>query len=200
MNTAIIAVVVSCFVAFLGVVVIILCICVKRRNGYQLLTTNSEDDGLPTSNSISDSIRSRANLLKRYLKRYHLPDTLRLHKVGRHCELRKYVTNTLGRDFKRGHAYYEFTNEVENIPEGKEVLLQDKQNTNKWFRLVQPEEVPAGDIKFCGEGIPRSTFGQKYKVFIQSFGSGTRHLPRDSYILYNCEDQVRITYLTLHLK
>ena len=99
-------------------------------------------------------------------------------------ELREFITETLSVEFRRGHAYYEFTNEVENILEGKEVLLQDKQNTNKWFRLVLPEKHDAGRSKLYGEGITRSSFGKQYRVFIQSFGSGARHLPHGSSILY----------------
>ena len=116
------------------------------------------------------------------------------HKVRSDCELRQYLTKTLSVEFRRGHSYFEFTNEVENILEGKEVLLQHKQ-TKKWFRLVQPGEAATGDIKLYGEGIARSTFGEQYTVFIQSFGSGARHLPRGTYILYNHDDQVIINYL-----
>ena len=78
---------------------------------------------------------------------------------------------------RRGHAYYEFTNEREDIPEGTDVLLQDKKK-EKWFQLVQPKDDDAGDInKFYGVGITRSSFGENYTVFIQSFGAGARHLP-----------------------
>ena len=100
------------------------------------------------------------------------------------------MTNTLSVDFKRGHTYYEFTNDIENILQGKQVLLQDKKNTMKWFQLVQPEETIVGNIKFYGEGIMRSSFGENYTVFIQSFGSGARHLPKGSRLLYNRDDQV----------
>ena len=77
------------------------------------------------------------NPLKQYLTPYHLPDTFKLHEVDGDCELREYITETLAHidEFKRGHTYYEFTNEIENILEGKEVLLQDKTKTEKWFRL-----------------------------------------------------------------
>ena len=129
--------------------------------------------------------------MKQYLTPYHLPTTLRLHKVRSDCELRQYLTKALSVEFRRGHTYYEFTNEVENILEGKEVLLQDKK-TKKWFQLDQPEEVAAGKLKLHGEGIARLIFGERYTVFIQSFGSGTRHLPRGTYILYNHDDQVII--------
>ena len=107
------------------------------------------------------------------------------------CKLQEFIANTLCVEFKRGHAYYEFTNEVENILEGKEVLLQDKRNTEKWFRLAPPEDIAAGRLKLYGEGIARSSFGDQYRVFIQSFGSGARYLPYWSSILYNhAEDQV----------
>jgi hypothetical protein len=98
-------------------------------------------------------------------------------------------------EFKRGHVYYEFTNEKENILKGKNILLQDRKSTRNWFKLVQPQEIAARDIKkFYGEGVIRSSFGDQYRVFIQSFGSGARHLPRGSSILYNdSEDQVLIS-------
>ena len=114
-----------------------------------------------------------------------------MHYIDRDCEIQEYITNTLGAEFRRGHAYYEFTNEVENILEGKEVLLQDKKNTKKWFQLVQPNifAVGPGRLKLYGEGIARSSFGEQYRVFIQSFGSGARHLPCGSAILYNYDDR-----------
>ena len=111
-------------------------------------------------------------------------------KVRSDCKLREYITETVGVEFKRGHTFYEFTNEVENILEGKEVLLQEKRN-KKWFKLAPPEEITPRDNKFYGEGITRDSFGDQYRVFIQSFGSGARHLPGGSKILYDSDsDQV----------
>ena len=116
---------------------------------------------------------------------YDLPGTLKqCPRVDRDCNLREFIIETLSIEFKRGHTYYEFTNDVENILEGKEVLLQDKQNTKKWFRLAQPKILAAKGLKLYGEGIARSNFGEQYRVFIQSFGSGARYLPRGSSILY----------------
>ena len=131
------------------------------------------------------------NLVKQYLTPYHLPDTFKLHYVGGDRDLCEFITEILNVEFKRGHTYYEFTDKVENIHEGKEVLLQDKQNAEKWFQLVQLNAPAVGRHKFYGEGVAHSTFGEQYRVFIQSFGSGARHLPHGSYILYNhCVDQV----------
>ena len=97
--------------------------------------------------------------------------------------------------FQRGFTYYEFTNEVENILNGKEVLLQDRTNTTQWFKVDKAKVPPDRRLKLYGEGIARSTFGEKYRVFIQSFGSGARHIPRGSWILYNhSDDQVVIIY------
>ena len=111
-------------------------------------------------------------------------------KVRSDCRLREYITETVGVEFKRGHTFYEFTNEIENILVGKEVLLQDKTN-KKWFKLAQPEDSTAQDKKFYGEGITRDSFGDQYRVFIQSFGSGARHLRGGSKILYDKDnDQV----------
>lgn len=114
---------------------------------------------------------------------------MELHQVSADCELRDYIITGTKTEFKRGHTYYEFTNEMENILEGKKVLLQAT-NTKKWFCLLQPEELPADAPNFFGEGIPRNRFGGQYKVYIQSFGSGGRHLPGGTTILYNHGDQV----------
>ena len=132
------------------------------------------------------------NPLKQHLTPYPFPATSKLHIVDGDCDLRDFITETLHVEFQksRGRVYYEFTHEVENILEGKEVLLQEKQNSKKWFRL---EVIAAGRLKLYGEGIARSTFGEQYRVFIQSFGSGARHLPHGSYILYiKSADQVLI--------
>jgi hypothetical protein len=115
------------------------------------------------------------------------------HQVPHDCELKEYITEILNVDygFRRGHTFYEFTIEVENILEGKKVLLQDKKNTEKWFKLAVPEKVAAGRLKLYGKKIARCSFGEQYRVFIQSFGSGARHLPNDSWIIYNdSKDQV----------
>ena len=203
-TTAIIAIAIgsSCLVVIPCIIIVIVSMAgffiylkKKRRNGYRPLI--NEDDSLSVGLPVSDSLRIRADPLKPYLIPYHLPDTFRTHKVGSDCELRQYVSKTLGVKFRRGHTYYEFTNEVENILEGKEVLIQDRKNTQKWFRL-SPPQVAARDIKLYGEEISRSTFGHKYSVFVQSFGSGTRHLPCDSWILYNYEDQV-ISFIYLKI-
>lgn len=120
-----------------------------------------------------------------YLIPYRLPATLKLHTVLMDFELREYITNVLYVEFKRGHTLYEFTDGIENILEGQEVLLQDRRNTEKWFRLDQPKAL---GLKLYGEGIERRSFREQYRVFIQSFGPGTRHLPRGSNILYNHRD------------
>ena len=146
-----------------------------------------------TVTTIPDRIHSSKlqNALKLYLIHYHLNSALNLHEVPSDYKLQEFITEILNVDhgFRRGHTYYEFTNETENILEGKEVLLQDKNNTEKWFQLAPPEEW----LRFYGEGIAHSSFGDQYRVFIQSFGSGARHLPHDSWILYNHSvDQVYI--------
>ena len=129
------------------------------------------------------------------LKKVSLSDeriVRRQHEVKQDCEMREFITviQKLDVEFRRGHTYYEFTNEIENIAERKEVLLQDKK-TKEWFQLAPPEEVVAVGLKLYGEAITRSSFGDQYRVFIQSFGSGTRYLPSGSCILYNhSENQV----------
>ena len=131
--------------------------------------------------------------LKPYLIPYHRhPDILKLHYVDGGCELQKFVTKVVNvNEFKRGYTFYEFTNEVEDILEGQEVLLQDKEKTETWFRLDRPKVTAAAaeGLKLYGEGIARNNFG-RYRVFIQSFKSDARYLPDDSYILYNHSDQV----------
>lgn len=141
------------------------------------------------------------NPLKQYLSPYSLPTTSKEHElVGGDYGLREFITDTLSvGDFQRGHTYYEFTNEMENIHEGKEVLLQSKENSKKWFQLALPEQVAAGGLKLYGEGIARSNFGDRYRVFIQSFGSGARLLPDGSSILYNHSDnQVIFTFISIN--
>lgn len=135
--------------------------------------------------------------IEQYLTPFNFPDTLIQHKVGSDCELREYLTNTLDVELRRGHTYYEFTNEVENILKGKKVLLQSKLDSEEWFELDQPEGFTAGrHNEFYGEGIPRRRFGEHYNVFIQSFGSGARYLPKGSSILYNHGDQVGTNYFS----
>ena len=132
------------------------------------------------------------NVLKQHLIPYHLNSQTHLHEVPHDCNLQEFVIENLNVDdgFRRGHTYYEFTNEVENILAGKEVLLQEK-NTEKWFRLAPPEQVATGRLKLYGKEISRGSFGNQYRVFIKSFGSGARHLPKGTSILYNhSKDQV----------
>ena len=47
-------------------------------------------------------------------------------KVEEDCELREFVETKCGRIFKRRCAFFEFTHEVEDIPETKEVVLMKK--------------------------------------------------------------------------
>ena len=118
---------------------------------------------------------------------------LKLHQIDSDCKLRRYFKDTLSHIvFRRGHTYYEFTNEVEDILEGQEILLQDKQSPEEWFQFkVQPEVLVANGLKLYGKEIACSSFGEQYRVFIQSFEYGVRYLPKDSYIiLYNYGDQV----------
>ena len=126
----------------------------------------------------------------RYLMQTNLHVDLELHEVKQDCEMREYITTKLNCEFRRGHTYYEFTNKTENILEGKNVLLQDR-NSKKWFSLFKPEDIAVNDRKsYYGEGISLKTFGKRYKVFIQSFGSGARQLPSGSWILYDRGHQV----------
>ena len=121
-----------------------------------------------------------------------LPNNWKVHKVGADCELRQYITRTVGAEFKRGHAYYEFTNDVENILEGKKVLQQDI--GTECFQEYQSDKTTAVNY---GRGISRNSFGENCKVFVQSFGSGARYLPEGSKILYNhSKNQVMIFLFT----
>ena len=167
--------------------------CVESKFSSHIIQ-NCSYDNINAATPLSDVFSQ--NQLKQYLIPYSLPATLKLYNVDGDCDLRDFVTEALKHvsdEFKRGCTYYEFTNKLENILEGKKVLLQEKQNTNKWFQLVPPEEVAAGRLKLYGEGVARSSFGDRYRVFVQSFGSGARHLPRGSWILYfNSDNQVAI--------
>ena len=149
-----------------------------------MLTTKKYDAAIQMSDNCH---QNGIDPLRQYVEPTSLPGTLKQHEVNKDCELQEFVTSTLKTKFKRGHAYYEFTSEIENIQEGKEILLQDKQNSEEWFRF---KEVLSEEGKLYGEGIARNKFGQRYRVFIQSFGSGARHLPGGSSILYNYGDQV----------
>ena len=136
--------------------------------------------------------------IKQYLVPCHAPGhnyTLKKHYVHENHKLQEFITGIQSVEFKRGHTYYEFTSEVENIQEGKEVLLQDTKKPKRWFRLDQDKVLAAGGLGLYGNGIARNKFGDQYKVFIQSFGSGARHLPGGSHILYNHSDDQVAPYM-----
>ena len=138
--------------------------------------------------------------IKQYLVPCHAPgpnSTLKKHNVPQkfNRKLHDFITCVLSLEFKRGHTYYEFTYEVENILEGKDVLLQDTKKPDKWFRLDQDKVLSAGGVGLYGNGIAHNNFGDQYRVFIQSFGSGSRHLPGGSHILYNHSDDQVAPYM-----
>ena len=54
------------------------------------------------------------------------PPRFEVLKVEEDCELREFVEIKCGRVFKRGCAFFEFTHEIEDIPETKEVVLMKK--------------------------------------------------------------------------
>ena len=49
-----------------------------------------------------------------------------------------------------------------------------------------------------GEGVRRPDVGDKYRIFVQSQGSGARHLAADTYLLYDDEKQVMVLYAPSH--
>lgn len=48
---------------------------------------------------------------------------LKVHPIEQSCELREFVTELLDVKFRKGHAFYELTNEKEDIHEDKELIL-----------------------------------------------------------------------------
>ena len=54
------------------------------------------------------------------------PPRFEILKVEEDCELREFVETKCGLVFKRGCAFFEFTHEIEDIPETKEVVLMKK--------------------------------------------------------------------------
>ena len=46
-----------------------------------------------------------------------------MHPIEQNCELREFVRKQLNVEFRKGHAFYELTNEKEDIPEDKELIL-----------------------------------------------------------------------------
>lgn len=107
--------------------------------------------------------------------------------------------------FKRGHAYYEFVHGKENVSEDKELIFINKvehynctmvpmlggkmhfcniisQNTGKCFSPnVALSVLYENDL--LGEGVQKPGY-KNYQLFVQSTGSGARHLPAKSVLLY----------------
>ena len=50
----------------------------------------------------------------------------RKHTVQSSCNLRDAIKFQLKVPFKRGHAYYEFTHDIENISKNKELIFMEK--------------------------------------------------------------------------
>ena len=51
-------------------------------------------------------------------------------KIGKDCKLRDFIEYEMSLKFKRGHAYYEFIHEKENISEDRELIFMDKVTVN----------------------------------------------------------------------
>lgn len=56
----------------------------------------------------------------------HNDRKFRKHIVQSNCNLKYAIENQLKATFKRGHAYYEFTHDIENISEEKELIFMEK--------------------------------------------------------------------------
>ena len=53
------------------------------------------------------------------------PPRFEVLDVNEDCELREFVEKS-GRPFKRGCAFYEFTHDIEDISDGREIVLMKK--------------------------------------------------------------------------
>jgi hypothetical protein len=74
------------------------------------------------------------NPLKSYLIPYTVPTTSKLHKMTGDCNLRDFIIDVNSQSgFRRGHTYYEFTNEVENILEAKRYYYKTKRTPRNGF-------------------------------------------------------------------
>ena len=84
------------------------------------------------------------------------------------------------RIFKKAKKYYYKTQR--NLKDGSD-------------QIKTKYQLAAGGLGLYGNGIARSKFGDQYRVFIQSFGCGARHLPGGSHILYNHSDDQVAPYM-----
>ena len=56
-------------------------------------------------------------------------DRFRMFEFRRNYELKEFIEKEQQHEFKRGHAFYEFRDEFESIPEHKEVIFMHKVGT-----------------------------------------------------------------------
>ena len=122
------------------------------------------------------------------------------HTVQSNCSLKDAIEFQLRKaTFKRGHVYYEFTHDIENVSKEKELIFVEKviillsiynailfisniQKTGKYYISTANSSV-LQQCGLIGEGVKRPTF-ENYRMFVQSTGSGARHLPINSTVLY----------------
>ena len=164
--------------------------------------------------------------------------TFKKHRIKKSSNLSDAIKNQMKVTFKRGHAYYEFTHEIENVSKEKELIFVEKvtrptiiligndiitvllswlysyRRRRKSQRRLRKQTIiviiidntvilamyiqetdseifltpkaSSSVLEQCGligEGVKRPTF-EDYRVFVQSTGSGARHLPIGSMVLY----------------
>ena len=175
-------------------------------------------DAALSYNSHHDTVTG-TDTLKTQLKLKVITDRkFQQYLVDQNCALREYMERQQQKiEYWREYVYYELTDEDEDISEDKELILQKKvtiiyidtyiefvytihcfntdpiinlcQNTVKYYTpQVDSDTLLANGFK--GEGITRAKFNDMYRVFVQSKGSGKRHLAAGTSVLY--EKQTRV--------
>ena len=154
----------------------------------------SEQTRGPPSNTGYDRLKSELKLCQvddEYLELFHVysDSQLREFLLSKECE------------FYAGCAYYEFKNEVEHVSEDKQLVFMKVSSNHTitsvlsnslWSNKLQGGKFfrPTVDSKilkkngFLSEKVERPRI-DGYVLFVQSLsGSGVRHLPANSRVLY----------------
>ena len=121
-------------------------------------------------------------------------------EIEKDCKLREAIEYH-SKLFKQGHTYYEFTHKKENVSVDKELIFFNEVRESRLMLYMHHQslrlehkpmqdtceyftsKLPHDKLSLYGEGVRKPDYG-KYKVFVQSTGSGARHLPAGSFLLY----------------
>ena len=160
------------------------------------LNNHKESEQTPMPHSVKGRDRIRSEL-----KLDQFDDgCFELLHVYSDCQLREFVQSK-GYEFHAGCAYYEFKNEVEHVSEDKQLVFMKVSSNHTitsvlsnslWSNKLQGDKFfrPTVDSKilkkngFLGEKVERPRI-DGYVLFVQSLsGSGVRHLPANSRVLY----------------